>query len=97
MKKLDESPYMVNLLKPHPTENNAFELLIDADTLIESLEDAGLYDTVAAISTSQATIVYDRVKPRWNDHPGGSPSPGYSRQNPIHLFGSGVSGQWYRQ
>ena len=39
MKKLDESPYMVNLLKPHPTENNAFELLIDADTLIESLED----------------------------------------------------------
>ena len=91
MKKLDESPYMVNLLKPHPTENNAFELLIDADTLIESLEDAGLYDTVAAnFRVSGNDLVYDRVKPDGTIIQAGVTISGLFSAESDTLYGSGI-------
>ena len=91
MKKLDESPYMVNLLKPHPTENNAFELLIDADTLIESLEDAGLYDTVAAnFRVSGNDLVYDRVKPDGTIIQAGVAISGLFSAESDTFYGSGV-------
>lgn len=64
MKRPEESPYFLNLLKPSPTDPNVFELLVDVDVLVESLQDAGLYDTVASnFRVSGNDLVYDRAKP----------------------------------